>query len=173
MKLNQSITNSKVHRGRHHLGITTPIIPHNPVMPEYAEFVANAALIKDFIQSIPEKGRAKSLLLLAILVDSTDKEQDKAKRGTLACQGHVYEVLSHSDIVRGQRMSQTRIYPSEFGGRNKSLKDLQISLFDVKFTPRSVDLDFKNHYNSHYWAQASTLKLLQILVYVLIETLNI
>lgn len=119
-------------------------------MPEDREKHAHAIVMKKLFDKLVSDGC--DFRLLGIWVDGTNKEQEKARRGTRLHEGHVFKIDPTCKFVRGSRKAQTLVFPAMYApatGRGASKAPpppplSELVLTDMSEGSRSVCLEFGN-----------------------------
>lgn len=128
------------------------------IIPELLESETSEKTLETVHQTIPLEDQ----MIEAIHVDATKAEQkvlyDHSKtKGSLGARGHVYELLSSSQIVRGQIKAQTCVYPPKFsttpGSPEVSIQTYGLRLAGVFPHPRNVIMKFVIALKEDYWLQ--------------------
>ncbi|KAG6848988.1 hypothetical protein H0H93_012193 [Arthromyces matolae] len=128
-------------------------------MPEYDETKISSKTGHHFHETEPPNEQ----IIEQILVDGTEDEQKAemrkpaSKQDALLVAGHVYELLSSSKIARGQRNSQTLVYPKKYATAPNQ-PTLPISTHGLRLSgvyshPRNVIFKFTDHKKEDYWVQ--------------------
>ncbi|KAI5899986.1 uncharacterized protein SCHCODRAFT_02606677 [Schizophyllum commune H4-8] len=119
-------------------------------MPEIRECVTDEVKVTIFISN--EDGSNRTVL--ALYYDCTIGEGKRAPAGSRARQGHVTELQSSSTVVRGQRVSQTSLYPTPYRDpSNIPISQHGLVLQSAEATPRSLILSFAAANGDELWCE--------------------
>ncbi|PPQ70090.1 hypothetical protein CVT26_013424 [Gymnopilus dilepis] len=131
-------------------------------MPEGTEAITEGKHVDKFVTEQPPGHRR----LRAVLIDATNKEAGSSAPGSLAAEGHVFELESSADVLRGQTHNQTGVYPPMYSDPlDIPIHCRGLILCGVALDPRNVILKFQDNRNAEAWVQIQLLKHTVVQIY--------